>query len=140
MCVCSEAALCYEAMADTAPWGVPPLDVRFCEQLLPDDRSEAGCAPCHYHCLQHSLQCLLASDPRRLSVRMKDAPNDGMTGVARLSIDSSTQQSQLLSVTFIACSVSCKDCILVNWYCILHMPLLCSTLLTRRSCGLLCSV
>ncbi|KAK9868463.1 hypothetical protein WJX84_003936 [Apatococcus fuscideae] len=37
-----EAALCYEAMADTAPWGTPPLDVRFCEQLQPQGGLDDG--------------------------------------------------------------------------------------------------
>ncbi|KAK9832226.1 hypothetical protein WJX74_003620 [Apatococcus lobatus] len=37
-----EAALCYEAMADMAPWGVRPLDVRFCEQILPEGMTDAG--------------------------------------------------------------------------------------------------
>ncbi len=39
--MCSAAALCYEAMADTAPFGGPPLDVRFCEQILPQAASDA---------------------------------------------------------------------------------------------------
>ena len=82
-------------MADTAPWGMPPLDVRFCEQLLPDDRSDAGYAPCCYPCLQHSLQCMLASDPRHSSASIKNA-SDGVAGVACLLVHSPIQYSRLL--------------------------------------------